>query len=414
MDSIKIQELEDQKFRIQFMAPPEMVEKEREGAFEEFSEKEARSLTLKGFRKGKAPKFALRLAIANEYKQYFQRKVAEKLLAEAVEQIQYETKWKMMFRPEVNDIQYDDATFSCDLTFMKKPDVKLGEYKGMEIPKLHIEGTAEARQAEMLQSLRMEKGDNEPFSDTDAVFMGDKITMDVVAKVGEEEIFREDGSLYTVGEGRIHESFDAQLIGMLAGETKTFSLPYGDKEAEWTVKVHMGLKVKAADLDDSLALQYGLKDLAELEQQVAFAVSNQMQQQERNGLKQQILLKVLDGMEVSLPKYLVDMEVEVLCKNQNVDMKALTAEDLKYFTDTAERQVKLALAFDKISEEVPELIFTDMEMIEMLKQHLTAAGRDADATIHQAAASGQLQGLIAGLKNESVVEWLIQNASIVE
>jgi trigger factor len=364
-------------------------------------EKDAPSLTLKGFRRGKAPKFALQLAVKNQYKEYFNRKVQERLLADAVEQIQFETNWKLLSRPEVSDVQYDGNGFSCDMTIMRRPDVKVGDFRSFVIPKPHIEKTAEERIAETVQSLRMEKGDNEPFSDTDIVVVGDKVTMDVVCTVAGEERYRQEGTLYTVGEGSIHEKLDDAIVGMVAGEERKFQLPFGETVGDWTVTIHMGLRVIPAPLDDALALQYGLNDLAHLEQQVAGMVTQQMQQEERQQIKQQVLSRLIESTEVDIPNYLKEMEMEMLCKNQNVDVKALSEEDAKYFGDLSLRQIKLAFALDEVMSAVPELQFSDVEIM----QH---------ETIQQAAASGQLQGIIAGLKNEAVVEWLIQQVNLVD
>lgn len=415
MENIEVQPIESTgKFKVHYHAPNDIVAKKREEAFDKFAEKDARNLTLKGFRKGHAPKFALRLAVGKEYKQYFESKVADLLLQEAVQQVQYQTGWKLLFQPEVNDLQMDEKTFACELTVCKRPDVKLGEYKGMIIPKPHLEGTLEQQVEATLQKIRVENGDNEPFGDDDTIRLTDKVTMDVEAKEGDAILLSQEGTLYTVGDQQIHPKLDEQLIGMKAGEEKEFVTSEDDHTVNWKVKVHMGLHVVPCGLDDTLAEKVGLKDLAELREKVTGYCQHQQQQEERTQLKQQILLRLVEATETEIPQYLLDLELELMLRQRQMDAATLSEGDRKFFEDLAGRQIKLALAFDQISQEVPDLQFSDGEVLENLKQKIQESGQDADKMIQEAAEAGSLPGVIASLKHESVVEWLIQQAQVVE
>lgn len=410
---IQVQEKEPCKVQVNYVADPEKVLAKRAEVADKIFE-EASKLVVPGYRKGKAPFEAVKL----RFRKNIEDQTRKKMLVLAEEEILFETKMKTLFSTQVLNVSLQDSKFECELLFCKKPIVELKEYKGLKIPKPHSPKTLPELTEQMLQELRVKYGDVMPFADADVVEKGDKITMDVkcVAEGKSVDELTKQGIFYTVGQGFYHE-FDDNIIGMKTGEEKSFEVLWDSQTKEkaiFVVKVHMGVKILLAPLDDSFASKLGLNNFETLRAEIAAAASKKIDEYQKDSINGQIISQLMATHQIDIPSWLIDLDAQQLAMQHGLKWKEIAGDSKKALEDKALDRLKLTLIMDAIRENEPETQFSNNEMFDLIRARLAQQGQDSDKFIADLQQSGKLFGIIAALQQEATLEWLAKNAVIVE
>lgn len=410
---IEIQEKEPCKVQVNYVADPEKVLAKRAEVADKVFE-ETSKLVVPGYRKGKAPFEAVKL----RFRKNIEDQTKQRMLVLAEEEILFETKMKTLFSTQVLSVSLQDSKFECELLFCKKPAVELKEYKGLKIPKPHLPKTLSELTEQMLQELRVKYGDVMPFADADVVEKGDKITMDVkcVAEGKSVAELTKQGIFYTVGQGFYHE-FDDNIVGMKTGEEKSFEVLWDSQtkeKATFVVKVHMGVKVLPAPLDDSFASKLGLNNFETLRAEVAAAASKKIDEYQKDSIHGQIVSQLMAAHQIDIPFWLVELDAQQLAMQHGLKWKEIADDSKKALEDKALDRLKLTLIMDAIRENEPETQFSNNEMFDLIRARIAQQGQDSDKFIADLQQSGKLFGIIAALQQEATLEWLAKNAVIVE
>ena len=171
------------------------------------------------------------------------------------------------------------------------------------------------------------------------------------------------------------------------------------------------------EMDDSLAERAGFKDFNELFQAAQGRATGRLQENERNKIAQQLINKLLENNQFEVPTWLTGMETQRLAQSNNLDLETVGEEARKFLTEQAEKQVRLSLILDSIRDLEPESQFSNMELLNSMRQKLMMAGhteQSADTLMKQAERQGSLYGMMAQLKDETTIQWLIEHSKIVE
>ncbi len=162
---------------------------------------------------------------------------------------------------------------------------------------------------------------------------GDLLLADIEARIGDEEIPGGGGldRQVTLGSGAFVAGFEEQLAGVSAGETRrvevTFPADYAaenlaGKEAVFTVKVKEVRQRLPVAIDDALAQELGLTNLAELRQEVRDRMQRDWDMLARQRLKQALLDKLAERYDFPVPPGLVDIEFESLWRQYEAVRRA--------------------------------------------------------------------------------------------
>jgi trigger factor len=404
--TLQCEEVEFCKLNIHYVAEATKVTSKRKEAVAQF-----RKIQIPGYRAGRAPDYAIETKLKKQIEEWMKRE----LIAEAYDDILFETKIKPIGYPQVNKIELRDNDFWCDLTVLKKPAVELKQYKGFELPKPHQEYTVDEMVERMLQELREQHGEVSPYSASDFVQLGDKITLDV--KIVEGETARtdldKDGDLYHVGD-KMFADFDDNIFGMSAGEERTFPIDLGGKTGQATVKVHMGMRNIPAALDDTLAQKVGFESCDKLREVAKGIATGKLKEHENQELSQQIVRKLVELHEFEMPSWLISMEAQQLAAQSKLKWTDLEDEHKEMFLGRARNNVKLALIMDEIKEREPEAFFSDMELLNVVRQRVAGMGQDPEKFLVEAERDGRLLGLLAALRNEATLQWLVTQSKVIE
>lgn len=411
--SLQCNEFEYCKVNVQYIADTDIVKDKRESVLNKFKKA---NIKIPGFRKGKATT----LAIKKHLKKQIDAQVLQELVSHAYEDIIFETKMKPIGYPQI--VQHDlyGDRFSCELVFLKKPQFELTGYRDFEIPTPHMETSIEAETEKMLQQVRVANADVVPYGENEFVQDHDQVTIDIDCVIDSEKVeaLSTQGYFYEVGTKLITE-FDENIMGMSPGDVRTFTIKFGDdvgeysnKDAEFTVKLHMGTKKILPALDDEFAKKLGHDSFDKLREVALGAAAKKFNALLQQQLQKQISNRLLENNKFEVPEWLVSQEVQI--RMANVDMSQLTDDLKKQIVDSCEDSVRLALIMDEIREQEPEAFISNEEIIRSLRAQIEAAGQDPNLILKQKERDGSLHGLVASLLNEFTMQWILSTSKVID
>ena len=368
-------------------------------------------VAIPGFRKGHAP----RKMIETMYGEgIFYDEAFELIFDEVYGQAIDENKLEVVDRPQV-DIQQigtgKNLQFTCEV--FVKPDVTLGEYKGVEVKKEHTLVTEDDVNAEIEKERNKQAA--EVSVDDRAVAEGDTVNLDYSGSVDgvKFEGGTAEGQTLKIGSHTFIPGFEEQMVGMNIGEEKdlnvTFPTEYhapdlAGKEAVFHVKVNGITETQLPALDDDFA-----KDISEFDTLDAYKadvrakLEAQAAERDNNAFTNAVIEKVMANATVEIPDAMVERQIDSMVRNfearlaqqglKLADFMKYTGQDEKAFRgqyrDQAEKSVRANLVLEAVEntekfEATEEEIDAEIEKfakqigqnVEELKKNLTEGDRE--------------------------------------
>jgi trigger factor len=323
----------------------------------------ARNVKMSGFRPGKVP---MRL-VAQQYGPQVRSEVIGDALEKAFSAAVKEANLKVAGQPRIEkkDGAADAPSFEFSATFEVYPEVKLGDLSGktIERPKLEVDEAAIDRTIEILRKQRVTYA-----AAARAAQDGDRATVDFEGRIDGETFEGGKASAFpfVLGEKRMLPEFEAAVIGLKAGESKTFDVKFPEdyhgkavagKTASFTITVQQVEEPKLPALDAEFAKQLGVADgdLAKMRADVRANVEREVKKRIESRLKAQALQALMDATPVELPKSLVQMEQQRLVEQAAAELQARGVKmdrvpfDPQAFEASAKRRVTLGLLIGEVA-----------------------------------------------------------------
>ena len=353
-------------------------------------------INVPGFRVGKAPRKIIEKMYGAEV---FYEEAVNIILPDAYEAAVKEQELDVVGYPEVEleSCTKDGVVFKC--TVAVYPEVKLGQYKGLEAPKAEVKVAAadvNARLKEMADrnsrlvsvDRAVKKGDT---ADIDFEGFDDGVAFDG----GKGENFDLE-----IGSGSFVPGFEDQLIGMKAGEEKDIDITFPEnytpelagKPVVFHVKVNE-VKVKEVPaLDDEFAKDVSEFDtLKDLKADIKKKLTAERTEAAQRAFEDVLMAKVAEGVEADVPHEMVDLQAEQMTEgfkqqlaaqgipfDQYLKMTNTTEADFKSQAyGPAEQQVKMDLAISAIVK-AEGLEASDDEVEAEMKKVADKYGMDLD------------------------------------
>lgn len=293
------------------MDPAEVDEILRQAA-----RKISRQVNVPGYRRGKAPFHAVVRAFGREtIQQQAMDDRGQSWYEKALEEIEYKP-----YQPgELKEVAWEP--FRMTVLLPIQPEVDLGDYRSVRVP-FEVEPVTEEAVDAYLRELQEMHAQWAPVERPAAV--GDQVMLDAEGKVGDEVVWKYEyhEMRLAVGASQPLPGFHEEIVGVSAGETKVFRLPYledeepeggASREATFTVRLQL---VKGRDLpplDDDLALMVGDFDSLEA---LRASVRERLETQALQQLEAEYGNRVLDAMietakQVEYPPQAVDREADM-------------------------------------------------------------------------------------------------------
>ena len=392
--------------------------------------KQRKNITIPGFRKGKAP----RAFIEKYYGEgVFYEDALEAIYPDAVASAIEEAKLEPVDTPydlEIPEMGNDGVTMKFKVTV--KPEVELGEYKGLKATKKSTKVTADEVKAELA---RMQE-QNSTVSDVDdrAVKKNDIVVIDFEGFVDGKAFEGGKAEKYelTIGSNQFIPGFEDQIIGHKIGDKfdvnvkfpEDYQADLASKDAVFKIKLH-GIKVKEVPaLDDEFAKDVSEFDtLDELKKDIKKQLEKRKNDDAENELHNTLLEEVAKGIKAEIPEAMIEktidddvneysyrlqsqgLKLETYLKYTGMDMKGFR----EGFKERAETQVRLNLALEKIIEK-ENIEVTEEDIEAEYKKYADAYNMDID-TIKKAVSAESLKPELASRK---AIDLIVDSAVVTE
>ncbi len=347
--------------------PAADLEADVEGRLDELR----RTVTMKGFRRGKVPLSIVR--------RHYQPRVLGEVLQQTIEtrsrEIMEERALRPAMQPEIEITAYDegkDLEFTMGMEIL--PAIELGEFSDLAVTRLRAEVSDDAVDDALNRLAEADKR-FEPVAEPRPAQEGDQILVDIAVEVGGEPAPDRSGTdvPMELGEDALMPEIASQLVGAEAGEERAVTIepPEAGAEADapaevpsladtvFKVTVKEVRERQSVTVDDAFAEQRGAKDVDELRGVIRQQIEEHYEHASGARLKRSMLDALDERHQFDVPPGMVEREFDAIwqqvendAKNANVDIaEALDQpeeEAREEFRQIAERRVRLGLLIAEI------------------------------------------------------------------
>ena len=348
--SLQVEKLEKNMAKITVEVPSEQFEKALTAAFN----KNKSRFNIPGFRKGKAPQ-------AMVEKMYGVEVLYEDAINAALDATYgdavTESGLEVVSRPEIDVVQVEKGKeLIYTATVAVKPEVTLGEYKGIEVEKASAEVTDEDIEAELKKV--QEQNSRLITVEDRAVEDGDQTVIDFEGSVDGTPFEGGKGEDYplTIGSHSFIDTFEEQLIGKNIGEEcevhVTFPEEYHAKElagkpAVFKVTVKEIKRKELPELNDEFAGEVSeFETLEEYKNDVKSKLSLKKQKDAATENENHVVDKVVENAQMDIPEPMIDSQVNNMVNDyaRRMQSQGLSLEQYMQFTgmtiETLKEQMK--------------------------------------------------------------------------
>lgn len=360
----------------------------------------AKNVKIDGFRQGKAP---IQMVKARIGKGAILEEATDMILQKNYAAILLDNNINPVGQPEVKIDELTDEVLKITVNAPVAPEVKLGEYKGLEVKKTTVKVTKKEIEEEL-------KNYQNQFAELvikeeGTVENGDTAVIDFKGFKDGEAFEGGEGENYPleIGSGSFIPGFEEQVAGMAVGEEKdlnvTFPEDYQAKELAgaavvFKVKVHEIKSKVLPEIDDELAKDVnvdGIETLEDLKTYTKEQIKNRKQTEADNKFSEDVFNAVVESTPLTVPAVMVENELNNMMRDveQNLSQQGLTLDLFQQFTgktaddmraemrDQAEKRVKFNLILAEIVK-AENIEVTDEEVDAEIKEIATYYGREFD------------------------------------
>ena len=378
-----VEKLSGNKVKISFKAPADSFEEAVEKAYLKMRGR----INVPGFRKGKAP----RKLIERMYGEgVFYEDALEILFPDAYMAAVQENDLHPVSRPEL-DVQKmekgQDVEFTCEVYV--QPEVKLGDYKGVEVKRVIREVTDDEVSARVEQE-RKRVARSVDVTDR-AVENGDNVTLDYSGSV--DGVAFEGGTAQdqhlVIGSNTFIPGFEEQMVGMNIGEEKDLSVKFPEeyhaenlkgKDAVFHVKVNAITREELPALDDDFASEVSDFDtyaeyVADLKKQMQTTADEQSTAQ----AKESLIQAISDNAEIDIPDPMVEDKLDETMEQMSwrMQQQGFTLEKYMELTGQTMEQMR-----DMYRSEARNSLKTELVLNEIIKtEDIQADEKEVDESL---------------------------------
>lgn len=371
--------------------------------------KQKGKISVPGFRKGKVPQTYLEKMYGPEL---FYEDAANTCMEKSYPGALDECGLEVVSRPEIDVVQMEKGSeFIYTATVAVKPEVTLGDYKGIEVEKTEVEVTDADVEAELL-NVQKQNARNIPVEDRSAK-MDDEVTIDFEGFVDGEAFEGGKGENYqlTLGSHSFIDTFEDQIAGRNIGEefdvNVTFPEDYqaadlAGKPAVFKCKLNGIKETELPELDDDFAADVSEFDtLDEYKADIKATLKAKKEKAAKNEKEGKVIDKIIENASMEIPEPMIETQKEQMMNEfaQQISYQGLSIEQYFQFTGMtkekfletatpeAERRIKSRLVLEAIAKteniEVSEDELNDelkkmAEMYQMDVEQLTDLVGDAE------------------------------------
>ena len=351
----------------------ELSAKEWEAAINSAYERTKGRYSLPGFRKGKVPKHLLEATYGAGI--FYEEAINGAFPKYYGEVLDKEPTIEPVANPDVDIDKIDEKGLKLSVIIPVKPEVKLGEYKGIKFKKKEYNVT-DKDVADDIERLRERNSRMVEVKDR-AVENGDSVVIDYSGSVDGVKF---DGGTaekqnLTIGSNTFIPGFEEQIVGMNIGGEKDINVKFPDdyhaenlkgKDAVFAIKLHEIKKKELPEINDEFVKDaVGAESVDAYKAEVKERLEKQNADRAERELEDEMVKKITDGAEIDIPDAMIEHQIDHMVEEMSyrLSYQGLKLEDyLKYigksmedyrkeFAPQAQENVKSQLVIGKIIED---------------------------------------------------------------
>lgn len=409
--SLQVENLEHNMVKVTIEVNAEKLDAAITKAFN----KKKGQFNIPGFRKGKAPQKFIEKVYGVEI---FYEDAANILIPDAYAEEMKECDLDIVSRPEIDVIQLEKGKpfiFTAELAV--KPEVTLGDYKGIEVPKTRV--TVKKEEVEEELKKVQEQNAREITIEDRAVKDGDILTIDYSGSVDGEKFeggTAEDQTL-VIGSGAFIPGFEEQLIGKELNEETAIDVTFPEeyhapdlagKAAVFEVKIKAIKEKELPELDDEFASEVSeFETLEEYKADIKEKIREEKKTQAKTERENKIVDIVVENASMDIPEAMIEEQVQQMTEefSQRLSYQGLNLEQYLQFTGMDAQKFA-----DDMKPQAVKRIQTRLVLEAIVKaENIEASEDDFKAELEKMAGmyqmeTDQLEKMIQGFQKEQMMD----------
>lgn len=403
-------------------------------AVDQAFKKVVKQVSIPGFRKGKVPRVIFNKNFGEES---LYQDALDIVLPDAYAKAVEETGIEPVDTPEIDIEQLEkgkEVIFTAKVTV--KPEVKLGDYTGLEVEEKETTVTEEDVEAE-LKALQQRFAELVVKEDGE-VEDGDTAMIDFEGFLNDEPFEGGKGENYAlvIGSGSFIPGFEEQLIGAKKGEEKEIQVTFPEeyhaedlagKEVTFKVKINEIKEQQLPELDDEFAKDANedVETLQELKETIKKDLKERKETDALNAKRDAVIEQAVNNSEIDLPEAMIETEVDHMLPEfeQRLQMQGMNLELYYQLTasnedalkeqmkEEAEMRVRTRLTLEAIAE-AEKVEASDEELNEELTKIAEMYQTDAENVRNIYESQGYLESLRDDLKARKAIDLLVEKATV--
>lgn len=427
--SLSVEKLEGSMAKLTIEVPAEEFEKAMTAAYH----KQKNQIAIQGFRKGKVPQAIIEKMYGPEV---FYDDAANRLINEYYPKELDNCEEEVVSNPEIDVEQIGKGqSFIFTAVVAIKPEIKLGEYKGVEIEKIPTEVTEDEIMAEILKAQK-ENSRTVPVEDR-AAQLDDEVLINFDGYMDGEafEGGKAENYKLTLGSHSFIDTFEDQIVGKNIGDSFDVNVTFPEeyhaadlagKPAVFKVDLLGISAIEFPELDDDFASEISSFDtFAEYKEDVKKVLEVKKEKEVKSEKQAKILEKLSETAEVELPEAMIEYNQEKMFDEfaQSMMYQGLQMEQYLKLTNTSKEELLERIKPDAIAriktglilEEVAKLegiTATDEEFEEQLKNMANAYQMDVEK-IREIMGDKEAESIKKDVCSRKALDFLVDNCKEV-
>ena len=424
--SLQVEKMEKNMAKLTIEVAAEDLEKAMQNAYQ----KAKGRISIPGFRKGKAP----RKMIEQMYgKGVFLEDAVNALIPEHYSKALAECELEIVSQPTIDITQAEPGkAFIFTAEVAVKPEVTLGDYKGVEVPKTEITVTDEDVEAELKKE--QEKNSRTVTVEDRGAENGDITTIDFEGFVDGEAFEGGKGENYslTIGSGTFIPGFEDQLIGVEAEKEVEVKVTFPEeyhaenlqgKDAVFKCTVHEIKEKELPEIDDEFAAEVSEFDtLDEYKADVKAKIKEEKAKEGKAKKEDQVIAKAIENATMEIPELMIKTQARQQMDNfaQNLMSQGLTMEQYAQFTGmtadkmmeqmlpSAEKNIKTRLVLEAIAK-AENIEISDEKIDEKLAEMAKSYDMEVEK-LKELVGEAEKQQMKDDMAVQEAIDFLVENA----
>ena len=422
--SLQVENLEKNMAKLTIEVPASEFEKALQSAYN----KQKKSISVPGFRKGKVPRQMVEKMYGPEI---FYEDAANELIPTAYEEELKNCDLEIVSRPTVDIVQIkkgENFIFTAEVAV--KPEVTLGEYKGMEVDKTSTRVTQKEVEAKIKEEA--EKNARTVTVEGRPVQDGDEVILDFEGFVDGEAFEGGKGENYplTIGSGSFIPGFEEQLVGAEAEKEVEVKVTFPEeyhaeelkgKDAVFKCTIHEIKEKQIPEIDDEFAAEVSEFDtLDEYKADVKAKIKEQKENEGKQKKEDQAVEKAVANATMEIPEAMIDEQVRQMVNEfamqyqgisfeQYCQITGMTLEKIQEETrPQAVKRIETRLVLEAIAK-AENIEVTEERLDEEIKKMAESYNMEADK-LKELMGEEEKKQMLEDIAVQDAVTFLVENA----